>query len=130
MTKDRATVSSSGIGVAGLGLAFFIGMFQYGPVDLPRAVYNSLTGDTPVIKRQIGNYITCKEREANPSIKENELAKKLSYELRIPLKDGKVDFQNASLDNLFDASEERSGFFDSFVWLRLDNYKSPKCADF
>ncbi len=125
-----ARESSSSVFPLGVGLAFLIGMFQYGPIDLPRAVYNSLTGDTPVIKRQIGNYITCKEREANPSIKEGELAGKLAYELNIPLRNGRVNLQDASLDNLFDASEDRSDFFDSFVWLRLDNYKNPPCVDF
>ena len=111
-----------------MSVAFLIGAFQYGPTDLWRAVYNGITGDTPVLKRQIGNYIVCKENEKHPLTINGELESKLSNELNIPLVDGKLDFRQAALDDLFDASERRSGTFDSYVWLRLDDYKNPDCG--
>jgi hypothetical protein len=109
----------------GLGLAFIVGTFQYGPVDLSRAVYNSLTGDTPVIKRQLGNYIVSKERLKNSKLEKSEFVKSISDELNIPITNGEINFQDAALDNLFDAAEERADFSDDWIWMKLDTYKNP-----
>ncbi len=109
----------------GLALAFTIGTFLYGPIDLPRAVYNAFTGDTPVIKRELGNYITANERLQNPGLEKSKFVKDISNELQIPIVNGEINFQDAALDNLFDAAEERADFFDNWVWMRLDGYKNP-----
>ncbi len=110
----------------GLGFAFFIGIFLYGPIDLPRAVYNQLTGDADVLKRQLVNYIICQEKKNTPS--KQEVVVQLAKELKVPLNDEAINPEDIAFDDLFEAAEERSNFMGRFIWLELDDYKNPSCA--
>ena len=106
-----------------LGTAFIIGTFTLGPIDLPRTVYNMLIGDTPLIKSRLTGYVREGIKRKYPALDSSEVEQRLARELDVRLEnDGVVDPQGASMEELWDRSEDYplSGY-GRWVWPSLKN---------
>ena len=89
------------------GLATIIGVLRLGPFDLARTVYNQIIGDTSALKRELVDY--CREGigKDNLNMPQSDIELKLANCLGVKLtKDGKIDSNEASIEELFDASED------------------------
>ena len=93
--------------IAGIAVASAI----MGPIDLTRTVYNQLTGDTPLLKRELLDY---SRKDTN----ETTLAAELGY--RLP--EGEhINPQQVGIDELWDTAEDHAqGLYDQWVWPSLE----------
>ena len=102
-----------------VGLTGLVATFALGPIDLTRSVYSQIIGDTPVLKRELVDYVRKDIKAENSNFSTSEVEIALSYELRYrePLKDGKVDPSEVSIIRLWDAAEDHSkSFFGYWFW--------------
>ena len=100
------------------GAATLVATFSLGPIDFGRSVYNQIIGDTPVLKRHLTNYARKGIIRENPNLKKAGIELKLSNKLNAPIRsDGTVDPLQASIENLWDASEDyASSWYQRWVW--------------
>jgi len=103
------------------GLATIVGFLRLGPFDLSRTVYNQIIGDVPALKRELVDY--CREgiEKENPNMPLSEIETKLANYIGVKLtKDSKIDSTEASIEELFDASEEYAHSFGGrWIWPSL-----------
>lgn len=124
MGDDNSSGGGSGLGCLGFfaSIAGLVATFSLGPIDFGRAVYNQVVGDTPVIKRQLTDYVRSGIAREYPDKTTQQLEQKLSNELKTPIsKDGKVDPMQVSSTNLWDASEDYAkSWYQRFIWPSLE----------
>ena len=105
-----------------VGIATFVATFSLGPVDFGRSVYNQLIGDTPVLKRQLTDYVRSGIARENPSLTPAELEQKLANVIGAPPvgTSQNVDPEQTSIEKLWDAGEEYAGStYQQWFWSSL-----------
>jgi hypothetical protein len=97
--------------------AIVAGVCRLGPIDLPRTVYNNVTGDMPALKARLTDY--CREgvQTENVNSEPAEIEKILANKLKVKLDNGKIKPEQASIENLWDATEDYAhSWFDRWIW--------------
>ena len=109
-----------------IGVASIVATFSLGPIDFGRSVYNQIVGDTPVLKRQLTDYVRrgiqnqLQKQNVNQIEIERDLEAKLSEVLNTPLKNGQVNSQDVPISTLWVASEEyANSIYSRFIWPSL-----------
>ena len=103
-------------------IAGIVATFALGPIDLCRSVYNQIIGDTPVLKRRLTNYVRRGISKEHSGYELQKVEELLAYELNISISEnGKVDPNQASIENLWDASEDNArSLYQRWVWPSLN----------
>ena len=116
---------------AGVFLAELIGSFTHGPIDLMRTSYNSLVGDSPIIKERLVDYVRRgirhdvhkyeRSESREEQLTESRLAKELGYNDNLP-EGEKVDSSKIEMSVLWDAQEDQSrSFRQRWIWANLND---------
>ena len=118
--------SGSGLGWT-LGLAFTIGTFAVGPIDLPRTVYNTLVGDSSLLKSRLTEYVREGIRREKSALEPSQVEQMLGNELKASLENGSVNPESVAIERLWDSSEDyaRSGY-ERWVWPTLIDGNYPR----
>ena len=93
-----------------------------GPIDLARSTYNQIIGDTPVIKTELVEYARKGIRTENPDWSEEGVEAELARELGVKVGKNGINPLEASILNLWDASEDyANSFWQQWIWADLDD---------
>jgi hypothetical protein len=88
-----------------------------GPLDFGRSVYNSLIGDTPVLKQQLLDYSRMGIRKNFPKASDLEVEQTLAKDLECNLDGPKINSQLVGIGKLWDLSEEYArNQFERKIW--------------
>ncbi len=121
--KDSGWRPGCGLGVlyAMAGISALVMMFRLGPMDSARTVYNQIIGDVPAIKRQLTDYARKGIQKENQEKQPGEVEKILAQELGIPYDGNKINPNEVSIEQLWDASEDHArSWYQRWVWPSVD----------
>src|SRR3989344_6376280 len=125
MSEERSSINEGGVGCflsLALGLSGLVATCMLGPIDLTRTVYNQVVGDTPILKKDLVNYIRRDIRTKNPNFTSEQAEAVLINEIEYNkfsygFEDGQINPLYTETGKLWDASEKhaRSGY-QRWVW--------------
>lgn len=122
MTNDSNSGPSPGCISVFIGIPLIIASFSLDPIDLCRSIYNGLIGDTPILKKELLDYVRKnyrKNEEYTPKQRESNIANLLNYNLN---EGERIDPQQVSVERLWDAAEDYSeSFYQRWFWTSLNH---------
>ncbi|MBW3015551.1 hypothetical protein KY330_03955 [Candidatus Woesearchaeota archaeon] len=121
--KSSGSGSNDGLGCflsTAVGIAGLVATLSLGPIDFTRTVYNQIIGDTPVIKRQLVDYV----RKNTPHYSTMQALKAeyaLAKEMKAEVRDGRINPDSVSIETLWDLAEDYAkSSRDRWWWTDLD----------